>query len=101
MIIQINTDKNLSVDDNENVALSEIISAGLKRYIEKITRIEVHLGDVDGKKESASDKRCLLEARLEGINPIAVSNFADSHKTAVKGAIDKLKTALDTRLKKS
>jgi hypothetical protein len=51
MIIQINTDKNLSVDDNENVALSKIISEGLKRYIGKITRIEVHLGDVDGKKK--------------------------------------------------
>jgi ribosome-associated translation inhibitor RaiA len=101
MIIQINTDKNLSVDDNENVALSKIISEGLKRYIGKITRIEVHLGDVDGKKESFNDKRCLLEARLEGFNPIAVTNHANSHKTAVKGAVDKLKTSLDTRLKKS
>jgi hypothetical protein len=38
----------------------------------------------------------MLEARLEGLQPIAVTNNADTIELAVKGAVDKLKSSLDT-----
>jgi hypothetical protein len=38
----------------------------------------------------------MLEARLEGMQPIAVTNNGATEEHALKGAIDKLKAALDT-----
>jgi hypothetical protein len=42
-------------------------------------------------KEGQNDKLCKLEARLEGMKPIVVSNNGNTHDLAVKGAINKLK----------
>lgn len=75
-----------------------LISDELSRFSDKISRVEVHLSDEDGNKNGQGDKRCLLEARLEGRQPIAVSNLADSHEQAVEVAIDKLKASLETIL---
>ncbi len=57
--------------------------------------MEVHLSDENGPKEGKNDKRCMIEARLEGLKPIAVTNNANTHEQAVEGAIEKLKTSLD------
>ena len=96
MIIQINTDKNIEGSERFNDYFTSIIEEELSRFEEKITRIEVHLSDENGSKEGQADKRCLLEARLEGRQPIAVSNTADTPEQAVNGAIDKLKATLET-----
>jgi hypothetical protein len=48
----------------------------------------VHLSDENGKKEGYNDIQCILEARIEGRDPIAVRCDADT-KNAVLGAIDK------------
>lgn len=36
-----------------------------------ISRVEVHLSDEDGKKGGQNDKRCMMEARLDGRQPAA------------------------------
>ncbi len=38
----------------------------------------------------------MLEARLEGKQPIAVTDLADTYENAVDGAIQKLKSSLET-----
>ena len=98
MTIQLNTDKNLSVHEAFGTKLDDLLSEELSRYSEHITRLEVHLSDENGSKEGINDKRCLLEARLEGRQPIAVTDMANTYEQAVDGAIDKLKTSLDTIL---
>jgi hypothetical protein len=50
------------------------------------------------KKEGQNDKLCKLEARLEGMKPIVVSNNGNTHDLAVKGAINKLKHPLTVHL---
>jgi ribosome-associated translation inhibitor RaiA len=96
MKIQFNTDKNVNGSEAFTAPYIAQIEAELSRFSDHITRIEVHLSDEDGPKEGFSTKRCLLEARLEGRQPIAVSNQADSHEEAVGGALDKLIASLDT-----
>ena len=98
MIIQFNTDKNIKGTVSRTSPLTEMISDELSRFSDRISRIEVHLSDEDGSKKGQNDKRCLLEARLSGLQPIAVSNFGDTHEEAVSGAIDKLKASLETKL---
>ncbi len=39
---------------------------------------------------------CTLEARIEGKQPIAVTCHADTVELAVNGALDKIKSSLDT-----
>ena len=60
--------------------------------------MEVHLSDENGDKQGLNDKRCVIEARLSGMKPIAVTNHANTHEQAVGGAVDKLKTSLDAIL---
>ena len=96
MIIQFNTGHNIPATQELQQKFTDLISVELERFSSMITRIEVHLTDVDGKKDGFNDKRCLLEARLEKRQPIAVKNMGNTHEEAVTGAIDKLKSALDT-----
>ena len=96
MTIQLNTDNNLSVHEAFGNELDDLLSEELSRFSEHITRLEVHLSDENGSKNGIKDKRCLLEARLEGRQPMAVTALADTYELAVNSAIDKLKAALDT-----
>jgi ribosome-associated translation inhibitor RaiA len=96
MTIQFNTDNNIKGSEELRKPLIAVISEELSRFSAQITRLEVHLSDEDGPKNGLNDKRCMLEARLEGRQPIAVTNHANDHEQAVSGAIDKLKTSLDT-----
>ena len=43
-----------------------------------------------------NDKKCLLEARIEGRQPIVVIQVVNNYEQAVHGAIDKLKSSLAT-----
>lgn len=98
MIVQFNTDHNIHKSEEYSNSVIALISKDLHRFTSQITRIELHLTDQNGNKEGINDKRCVLEARLEGLQPIAVTNDADTNDTAIKGALDKLKAVLDTKL---
>ena len=98
MKIQFNTDSNITESKELRDSLIALISEGLSRFSDQISRLEVHLSDENSHKDGLNDKRCLLEARLEGRQPIAVKNQANTLEQAVIGAVDKLKTSLDTIL---
>jgi|SRR5665213_178260 len=96
MTIQLNTDNNVNVHEAFRTKLDDLLSEDLSRFSEHITRLEVHLSDENGHKQGPNDKRCMLEARLEGRQPIAVTERANSYENAVKGAVEKLKASLNT-----
>jgi len=98
MTIQFNTDNNIRGSEELRVPLIALISKKLSRFGHQITRVEVHMSDEDGDKDGLNDKRCMIEARLEGMQPIAVTYHANTHEQAVEGAIDKLKASLDKTL---
>ena len=96
MTIQFNTDNNITGSEELQAPLNAAIEKSLGRFSSQITRLEVHLNDENSHKKGQKDKRCMLEARLEGMQPIAVTNNADTNEQAVKGAIDKLIASLET-----
>jgi len=96
MTIQFNTDKNINGNEEFTAPYVAQIENEFSRYSHQITRIEVHLSDQDGNKKGLNSMHCMIEARLEGRQPIAVTNQADTHDQAVDGAIQKLATSLDT-----
>lgn len=91
-------------DGHSSQSLDAKITATLESVLEhmadKITRIEVHLGDENSHKSGPADKRCLIEARPAGLDPIAVETHGeDLYDTFEEGA-RKLKRALTTRFEK-
>jgi len=98
MNIQFNTTNNINGSETMNTRLSEVIAEKLSRFSDYITRIEAHLSD--SQKEGQNDKQCVLEARLEGLQPIAVTSNANTYDEAVTGAISKLKSSLDSTIGK-
>lgn len=99
MTIQFNTDNNIAGTEDLRADLNDSISESLARFSHQITRLEVHLADENSSsKTGQNDKKCMLEARLKGMQPIAVTNVAGSIEQAVTGAVNKLKTSLDTVL---
>ncbi len=100
MTIQFNTANNVNGTETLNARLSAVIAEKLNRFSDQITRVEAHLSDNNGQKEGLNDKQCVLEARLEGLQPIAVTNVANNYDDAVTGATTKLKSALDSAIGK-
>lgn len=98
MQILVNTDKNINGDESHQDKFSAQIAKELARFRSHITRIEAHITDQNGKKKGTKDFICILEARLEGRQPIAVSDQEDTIEQAVSGALNKLKAALETIL---
>lgn len=96
MTLQFNTDKNLTLHDEFRNKLSTHLAEKLSRFSDHITRLEVHLSDDNGGKNGADNKKCLLEARVEGRPPIAVTAHANNYEQAVDGAIDKIKSSLNS-----
>lgn len=99
MLVNITTDNNLRVSAELRASITSDLEEALSRYGERVTRVEVSLTDQNSnKKDIGDDKRCLLEARLAGVQPVTVTCDAAALDVAIEGAIDKLLRALEHRI---
>jgi hypothetical protein len=98
MQIQINSGHNVEGHAALATQVSDVVESALSRVSDHITRVEVHLSDVNGDKQGENDKRCMMEARLEGRQPIAVTHQAGTLDQAVSGAADKLTRLIESTL---
>lgn len=98
MQIQTNTDRNITGSEGLAAQANAIVESALARFSDQITRVEIHLSDENGARGGAQDKRCLMEARLEGRQPVAVTHQAATAEQAMIGAADKLKRSIESTL---
>lgn len=99
MQIQINTGHNIEVHEALAAQVSGIVEIALSRFSGHITRVEVHLSDENSDKKVGHDTiRCMMEARLEGRQPIAVTHHAATLDEAVDGTADKLARLIEHTL---
>jgi hypothetical protein len=97
MKIQVNTDRNVEGSDALVLLVEAEVQSALERFEDRLTRVEVHLGDENGEKGGrGGDKRCLLEARPAGMQPVVVTDFADTVEDAVVGAARKMESLLSS-----
>lgn len=94
MTIQFNTDSTINGNQKSQAYFTSLITEELEKFNNHITRIEVHVSDENGEKNGKNDIRCLLEARLKNMKPIAVSDNSDTVEKAVSGALVKIRTSL-------
>lgn len=99
MQVQIHTDNHIEGTEGMGAWVSSSVKAALDRYSSQITRVEVHFSDENGgKKTSPENKQCMLEARLEGHQPLAVKHHAPNLNQALDGASEKLLRLIESTL---
>lgn len=99
MKIQLNTDRNVDGPAGLATHVSGVVESALVHVSTHVTRVEVHLSDENSNSKGGdTDKRCVMEARLEGRQPIAVVHSAPTVDQAIDGAADKLSRLIDNTL---
>ena len=96
MKVQVNTSNDIDNKDALERWASEYLNEHLARFEQDLTSVEVQLTDENHSvKGGGVDKRCMLEARVNGRAPIAVTNYAPDQNLSFRGAADKLLHALE------
>jgi hypothetical protein len=96
MKVQVNTSNDIENKDTLERWASDYLNEQLGRFDQDITSIEVQLTDENhAGKGGGIDKRCMLEARVTGRAPVAVTHYAPDQNLAFRGATEKLSHALD------
>lgn len=94
--MQVLVNSDLHMDLTERV--QGVLEGRLERFEGRITRVEVALSDLNSRKLGERDQRCIMEARLGGMQPIAVSHEAPTLTEAIHVAADKLERAVEDAL---
>ncbi len=94
MQIQINPGKNVTLHSKLSNFVETELNRTLRRFDKHLTRIEVHLTD-DTRIKGTQGKRCTLEARPRGLQPLVVTSFAPNAHQCVSGAAEKMKRQLE------
>ena len=99
MQIQIHTDHNIKGHEALADKVSGAVGDALSRVSDRITHVDVHLSDQNSEQEDGNDSlRCMIEAHLEGRQPIAVTDQSATLDQAVDGAANKLTRLIDHTL---
>jgi CRISPR/Cas system-associated endonuclease Cas3-HD len=99
MHVQINTDSNIEGINELTQHVEAVVRGAVDHLNERITRVDVYLSDQNSDKKTGYNAiRCLLEASLVGLQPIVVSDQAETVEQAVEGAAEKLKHSLESTL---
>jgi len=93
MLIQIYSDNATSGSENLSQEVTARIEAALSRFSQQITRIEVHLSKIGHEQH-----RCVIEARLEGLQPFAVSSEDDKFSVAIDDSLTKMESRIESTL---
>ena len=94
MQVQVNTDKNITGGERLTEIVRSTVTSKLHRFGAQVTRVEAHLSDENAHKSHGDDKKCVLEARPSGMQPVAVTHMAATVEQAITGAVEKLERVL-------
>ncbi len=100
MQFQLNTDSHIKGDDRLAEVAENTVVAALGHLRDRLSRIEVHLADVNAAKGGDDDILCTIEARPEGMQPQAVTHADANVEAALRGASRKIRNLLDSEFGK-
>lgn len=98
MQIQIHTN-GIHNSDALSARVQKEVEEGLKVWRTQVMRVEAHLHDDNGPK-SGKDKRCVLEIRLAGHQPMAVEASTDDMYQSITQAAGKAERAVRHKLER-
>ncbi len=94
MQVQVRSNHTVTGGESLTAEVQAEVQAALGHHADRVTRVEVHLQDVNAGKGGERDKRCAMEAHVGGLAPIAVTHEAGSFRAAIDGAAEKLDHAV-------
>ncbi len=101
MQIQINTDNHTDANEELIRSTTTYLEDKLDRFASRISRVEVQLRDENSRaKGGVDDKRCLLEVRLNGMQPVSTSDDGQTIDQALRGAVGKMQQLIESTLGK-
>lgn len=100
MQFQLNTDANIQGDNRLAEVAEGIVTDALGHLTSRLTRIEVHLADVNAAKGGADDIHCTIEARPKGMQPQIVTHSDANVDAALRGGAKKIRSLLDSEFGK-
>jgi ribosome-associated translation inhibitor RaiA len=101
MMILVSHDNHIKGSSELTAEVSDLIEGQLERFGEQITRVIVQLSDESGAtKPVVNDKRCAIEVRLAGLEPICVIDRGNSVSQVIRGATNKLEDLIESTLEK-
>ena len=98
MQVHLTTDNHIHSREDLASKVESNVEAALRRFAAQITRVEVHLSDENAHKSGGQDKKCMVEARVAGLQAIAASSTAASLEQAIDSALEKLAAQLEHKL---
>ncbi|MEJ7932366.1 HPF/RaiA family ribosome-associated protein [Ramlibacter sp. AN1015] len=100
MQVQVNPGDGVDGTEALESWITEHLNESLARFRQDLTGIEVQLKDENSGKSGPADKRCLLEARVTGHDPLVAEHRAENYDMAIRGATQRLVKVLDRQLGK-
>jgi ribosome-associated translation inhibitor RaiA len=98
MQVLVRHDNTISGGERLSTQVTASVEAALERFSSHITRAEVHFADENGPKGGDDDIRCTIEIRVEGRQPVAVTEHSSSLDLALDGAVEKVVRMLEHQL---
>lgn len=99
MLIQVHTDNHIEGSQRLSAYVEGVVQDTLREFGDQVTRVEVHLNDTNSdQKGGADDKRCMMEARLGGLPPFAVTATAANLDQAIDSASEKLLKSIQSHV---
>jgi ribosome-associated translation inhibitor RaiA len=96
MDFQFNSDNRIEGSDVMAEQAEARVRERLTRFEGRLTRVEVHVRDIDGTTNGAEGVEAAIEARPAGAQPVAVTDRGAKPEAAINGALKKLVTRLDS-----
>jgi ribosome-associated translation inhibitor RaiA len=100
MQVLLRTDNYIKSGEGLVSLVESTVEDALHRWANQVTTVQVRISDANGPKKGDNDKRCMMEARLGGLQPISASHDAATVADAIDGAADKLKRTIDRHVGK-
>jgi hypothetical protein len=97
MLIIVNTDTSSRAPQRLSARVEATLRYRLACFSKRVAHVEVHISD-PAQKRDAGEKRCTIQARPEGLAPIAVAEKALTFEQALAGAAAKTVAALERAL---
>lgn len=95
MLFQFNRDNQIDTGEATPEQVEEIVRGRLNRILDRVTRVEVHIGHVKESRTDNPELRCSIEVRPDGLPPVAAAAAGVGLDAVVRSASDKVLHAYD------
>jgi len=94
MQIRVEADEHIDSSEELTLRIEGVVEGSLDRYLDQVSRVEVHLCRQTRHSMGGRDMCCRMEAHVSSPKPIAVSHEAFTLTEAIHGASAKLERAI-------